>query len=74
MFIVLLHQSFLWFSVCLHDSMKTSQGRLPDYPGFIKRFITVEITLVSSILMILTLEKETRQSLGAPRVARTSHN
>ena len=24
--------------------------------------------------MILTLEKETRQSLGAPRVPRTSHN
>ena len=26
------------------------------------------------VLMILTLEKETRQSLGAPRVACTSHN
>ena len=51
----------------------TLQGRLPDYPGSVKRFITVEITLVSSVVMILTLEKETRQSLGAPRVVRTSH-
>ena len=41
---------------------------LPDYPGSVKCFIKVEITLVSSVLMILTrLEKETRLSLGAPR-------
>ena len=48
--------------------MITLQGPLPDYPGSVKRF-----TLLSSVLMIQTLEKETRQSLGAPRVARTLH-
>ena len=42
-------------------------------PGSVKCFITVEIILVSIIIMILTLEKETKQSLGAPRVACTSH-
>ena len=46
--------------------MITLQGRLSDYPGSVKRFIIVEITLLSRVL---TLEKET----GAPRVARTSH-
>ena len=51
--------------------MNTLQDRLTDYPGSVKRFITIEITLV---LMILTLEKDTRQSLGAPRMARNSHN
>ena len=52
--------------------MITLQGCLLDYPWSVKCFITVEITLVSSVLMILTLEKETRQSLGAPRIAHTS--
>ena len=45
------------------SGMITLQGRLPDYSRSVKRFITVEITLESSVLMILTLEKETRQSL-----------
>ena len=55
-----------------HAGMIILQGRLPDYPGSVKCFITVEITLVSSVLMILTIEEETRQSLVAPCVARTS--
>ena len=49
-----------------HAGMITLQGSLPNYLGSVKHFITVEITLVSSILMIPTLEKETRQSLGDP--------
>ena len=55
-----------------HAGMITLLGRLPDYHWSVKCFIAVEITLVSSFLMILTLEKETK-SLGAPRVACTSH-
>ena len=54
--------------------MNTLQDRLPDYPRSVKCFITVETTLVSSVLMILTLEKETTQSLGAPGMVRTSDN
>ena len=53
--------------------MITLQGHLPDYPGSVKRFITVEITLLSRVLMIQTLETETRQALCVPCVARTLH-
>ena len=46
-------QVFCGFLFSLHDGMNTSQGPLPDYPGSVKRFITVEIKIVSSALLIL---------------------
>ena len=53
--------------------MITLQGRLPDYQVS-KMLYYSRNNPVSSVLMILTQEKETKQSLRASCMACTSHS